>query len=296
MAYKSFVIATLVFAFALALSAQTYQLDMARDSARTDKITGGLIEYADLEKGAGNLTVTLNVPSFVLTVWQNGKEIRRYNVGVGMKDHPIFIGRKRFDQIIFNPSWFAPYSEWVDKNMRGKEIKASDPRNPLGRVKIPIGNGFLLHQAKGRGDLGSLVSHGCIRVMLKDLHELNDLVVAAYDLEVDPKLLKRAKRTKNTLVVKVDEPIPIEITYDTVVIENGKLNVYPDVYEYKRDYEAQIRHELDLHEIDPSEFTSEELTNLYEKVKGKTKFVISMDDVYTGDYSKGKLVRVVGKR
>ena len=91
-------------------------------------------------------------------------------------------------------------SGWVAASLRGKSIKPTDSRNPLGKIKIPLGHGYLIHQAKGKRDLGSLVSHGCIRMMLKDLYDLNDKIVSARSLEVFPKEITRAKRTKKNIL------------------------------------------------------------------------------------------------
>ncbi len=56
------------------------------ESERSDKVTGGRIEGAEFDANEPDLKVTLNVPSFRLTLWQNGKEVKSYFVGVGLKD------------------------------------------------------------------------------------------------------------------------------------------------------------------------------------------------------------------
>ena len=53
-------------------------------SERSDRLTGGRIELADFAPGEPDIRITLNVPSFRLTFWQNGKEVKSYFVGVGM--------------------------------------------------------------------------------------------------------------------------------------------------------------------------------------------------------------------
>jgi hypothetical protein len=67
-------------------------------------------------------------------------------VGVGMKKYPIVIGQRRITQIIWNPEWVPPDSEWVNESHSdvepGEHVEAGDPRNPLGKLKIPLGDGF----------------------------------------------------------------------------------------------------------------------------------------------------------
>src|SRR4028118_438684 len=134
----------------------------SNESVRSDKFTGGRVERAALVAGEPDIEITVDVPAFRLTLWQNGKEVKTYAVGVGKKDFPISIGEKQATEIIWNPDWIPPNSEWVTgrKGIKaGEVIKASDPRNPLGKLKIPLGYGYLIHKAAAVTDLGNLVSH-----------------------------------------------------------------------------------------------------------------------------------------
>src|SRR5262245_4087268 len=107
---------SVAFLFAAQLFAQSYIEDMARDSARSDKLTGGQIEKAALTPGDDNIKITVNVPSFQMTLWQDGKEIKMYHVGVGMREYPIFIGHLGATAIQWNPIWVPPASPWVTKS------------------------------------------------------------------------------------------------------------------------------------------------------------------------------------
>jgi hypothetical protein len=113
------------------------------ESERSDKITGGQIEVAEFAPNEPDIRLTLNIPSFRLTLWQNGKEVKSYFIGVGMKEHPLYIGDREAREIIWNPAWIPPSSDWV-LEMKGvspgEVIKASDSRNPLGKMKIPLGD------------------------------------------------------------------------------------------------------------------------------------------------------------
>ncbi|HEX7958082.1 MAG TPA: L,D-transpeptidase, partial [Pyrinomonadaceae bacterium] len=188
------------------------------ESERSDKLTGGRIEKGEFEAGRPDIHLTLNVPSFRLTLWQDGREVRSWSVGVGMRDYPIYIGEREAHEVIWNPSWIPPSSDWVKshKGVRpGEVIKASDPRNPLGKLKIPLGDGYLIHQATGPSNLGNLVSHGCVRMLRSDLYDLAEKIVAARSLPVTRKQIAAAKLGTKTLVAALDEPLPVDINYDT---------------------------------------------------------------------------------
>jgi len=280
----------------MASSAQTYIKDMARQSARSDQRTGGVIEQAKFQEAERDIKFTVNVPAFKLTLWQNGKEVKNYPIGVGMKNYPIFVGLKKINNVIWNPVWDAPMSEWVAASLRGVSIKPTDPRNPLGKIKIPLGHGYLIHQAKGKKDLGSLVSHGCIRMMLKDLYDLNDKIIAARSLEVFPKDITRAKRTKKTFYVETDEEIPIEITYDTIVVEAGILRIFPDVYGHKKNTTENLRKELEVNGVDAEAVSDETLEKMLVKAKGKKKYVVALETIREGKYLDGKVLSVLSAK
>lgn len=255
------------------------------ESERSDKLTGGKIEKAEFEAGQPDIKLTLNVPSFRLTLWQNGREVRSWNIGVGMKDYPIYIGEREANEVIWNPSWIPPSSDWVTghKGVRaGEVIKASDPRNPLGKVKIPLGDGYLIHQAKGLGDLGNLVSHGCVRMMRADLYELAEKIVAARSLPVTRRQIAAAKVSKKTLVAALEEPLEFDINYDTLVVEGGVLYIYPDVYDRRTNTVARLRDELSTSGVDAANLDDAELEKMLASVTRRTKFVVPVASIQQG--------------
>ena len=255
------------------------------ESERSDKLTGGKIEKGEFEAGQPDIKLTLNVPSFRLTLWQNGREVRSWNIGVGMKDYPIYIGEREAHEVIWNPSWIPPSSDWVrgHKGVRvGEVIKASDPRNPLGKVKIPLGDGYLIHQAKGVGDLGNLVSHGCVRMLRADLYELAEKIVAARSLPVTRKQIANAKASKKTLRAALDEPLQFDINYDTLVVEGGVLYIYPDVYDRRTNTPARLRDELRTSGVDVSNLDDADLEKMLAAVTRRTKFVVPVSSIEQG--------------
>ena len=255
------------------------------ESERSDRLTGGRIERGKFEAGQPDIRLTLNVPSFRLTLWQNGKEVKSYFVGVGMKDYPIYIGEREAHEVIWNPSWIPPASEWVKshKGVRpGEVIKASDPRNPLGKVKIPLGDGYLIHQATGPSNLGNLVSHGCVRMLRSDLYDLAEKIVAARSLPVTRREIAAAKAGTKTLSVALDEPLEFDINYDTLVVEGGVLYIYPDVYGRGTNTAARLREELGAGGADASALDGADLEKMLSKVTRRTKFVVPVASVQQG--------------
>jgi hypothetical protein len=232
-----------------------------------------------------------------MTLWQDGKEVRSYPIGVGMIDFPIVIGLRDATSIEWNPVWIPPSSDWIEKSSTvkpGEIILPTDPRNPLGKLKIPLGYGYLLHQAKGPGDMGSLVSHGCVRVMQADLYDLAEKIVAARSLDVPAAKIVSAKRTKKTLIAPLAPTVPVEITYDTIVVEGGKLNVFPDVYNHKRNTVENVRKELETSGVDDDRLTDAAIKRMIVVATGKKKFVVGIAAIESGNaLSQGRAVSVV---
>lgn len=270
-----------------------YTVDITRDSARSDLRTGGKIEKSEFQTGENNIKLTVNVPAFQMTFWQDGKEVKNYPIGVGMKEYPIFVGIRDIKQIIWNPVWIPPHSDWVAPALQGEIIEPTDSRNPLGKIKIPLGYGYLIHQAKGTQDLGNLVSHGCVRVLQNDLYDLNEKIISAYKLDVSDDEISNAKRTKNTFVVEVENELPIEITYDTLVVEAGNLHIYPDVYGYKKNTAENLRQELKANGIGETKISDAILEKMLSRAKNKTQYIVSLKQIRAGNYLSGKTVSVI---
>lgn len=270
----------------------------SNESVRSDKFTGGRIERTQLVAGEGDIEITVDVPAFRLTLWQNGKEVKSYPIGVGKKDFPISIGEKQATEIIWNPDWIPPNSDWVTgrKGVKaGEVIRASDRRNPLGKVKIPLGYGYLIHQAAAVTDLGNLVSHGCIRMLRTDLYDLAEKIIAARSVPVSAKKIANAKRTKNTVVASLDKPLPVDINYDTQVIEGGALHLYPDVYDRGTNTVKNLRAEFEASGVDDSMLDDATLKALLARAKGKQKYVVSLESIAAGRaLTDGRTLPLVG--
>ena len=149
---------------------------------------------AEFEPGQPDIRLTLNLPSFRLTLWQNGKEVKSYYIGVGMKNHPLYIGDHVAREHL-EPNRTPPPSDWVVKkwdHTRGT-IKAEPNRNPR-EHEDSAGGPYLIHQATGTNDVGNLVSHGCVRMLRAELYELADRIIAARTVPVSRKRIEAAKR------------------------------------------------------------------------------------------------------
>ncbi|MDX6530373.1 MAG: L,D-transpeptidase ErfK/SrfK [Blastocatellia bacterium] len=260
----------------------------ARDrqgSERSDKVTGGHIVRAEFDPNEPDIRITLNVPTFRLTLWQKGREVKSYFVGVGMKEYPIYIGDREATEVIWNPAWIPPWSDWVRASKTvhpGEIIKASDPRNPLGKLKIPLGDSYLIHQAAKPTDLGNLVSHGCVRMLRSDLYDLAGKIMATRNTGVSQRRIEASKRNSRTLIVPLNQPLPVDINYDTIVVEDRVLHIYPDVYDRGTNTAPQLRAELESSSIDVSRLDDQTIRKMFSKATRHTEFVVEINSIEQG--------------
>lgn len=251
------------------------------ESAREDKLTGGHIEKAAFQPGQPDIMITVNAPAFELTLWQNGKEVKTYQIGIGRKQYPLPVGQRKATEVVFNPEWVPPDSSWVEDDdvTPGERIEAEDPRNPLGKIKIPLGEGILIHQAIKPSDIGHLVSHGCVRLVTDDLFDLAEKIIEARSLPVTKEQIERLKTSEERLAVKLDKPLGVDINYDTQVIEGGVLHLYPDVYNHNTNTIENLRAELQSADVDQSTIDDQTLKQMLDRVSMTEEFVVNVADI-----------------
>ncbi len=250
------------------------------ESARSDKLTGGKIVTTSLVPGDHRIWITVDVPAFRLTLWQQGNEVKTYQIGVGRLDFPLPIGERKATEIIWNPDWIPPDSKWVTDVEPGEKIEADDPRNPLGKIKIRLGNAILIHEAAKPSDIGRLASHGCVRMLTEDLFDLTEKIVAARKLPITKEQIEQAKTNTERLAVKLDPPLWVDVNYDTQVIEGRVLHLYPDVYNRQKDELARLRNKLSGSGVAQADETL--LKQMLERVSRKEEFVVSLADLKAG--------------
>ncbi|MDT5294499.1 MAG: L,D-transpeptidase ErfK/SrfK, partial [Acidobacteriota bacterium] len=107
--------------------------------------------------------IVVNAPAYRMDVFEGGRLIKTYRVGIGYPEFPLPQGMRKADQIIFNPTWTPPDEPWVKGKVKpGERVEAGSKLNPLGPLKIPIGLPSLIHGGKNPARLGTFASHGCV--------------------------------------------------------------------------------------------------------------------------------------
>lgn len=262
----------------LALAVQRYQT--ANGMAPTGMITDTFMQALNvpLEKRIQQIIINMyraqwmpvsqdpnyigvNIPDFILKVYENNKKIFEIPVAVGKEGTNTTMITSEVNQVVFSPYWNIPESivkneimpkmksnpgylkeknmEIVGKNDSVPTIRQLPGKgNALGKVKFLFPNRYdiYLHDTYNKeifSKQNRALSHGCIR--LQDAEKL-----AVYLLKNDnswtPEKVRAAMNSGKQQYVKVTPPMPVVITYYTAWVDDyGQIHFENDLY--RRDSE-----------------------------------------------------------
>jgi L,D-transpeptidase-like protein len=256
------------------------------ESARSDKLTGGRIIRTKLIAGEPDVRITVNAPAFQLTLWQNGKEVSAYPIGIGHKDFSLRVGERAAAAIIFNPHWIPSGSAWVP---RGNGV----PR--LSKINIPLGEGCMIREAAKSDEIGRAVSRGCILMLGRDLIDLAEKLAVARNLPVMKSRDSWLRSGGVRIAAKLDPPVLVDINYDPYVVEDRMLRLYPDVYDRGAFELDSLRAELQSAGVAISRLGDQSLRRILDGVSAESQFVINVADVRRGLLGRGRKLPLVDR-
>lgn len=195
--------------------------------------------------------IAVNIPSFRLHYFQDGKPTLISRVVVGKKLNKTVVFSGEMSYIAFSPYWNVPQSilkneilpglekdpnylvnrnmEWVGNRVRQKP----GGRNALGLVKFmfPNSNNIYLHDTPSKSLFNReerAFSHGCIRV-----EKARELAIAITKKHGDwnEKMVDEAMHRNSENIFRVKNKIPVYIAYFTAwADEDGNVAFYDDIY------------------------------------------------------------------
>jgi lipoprotein-anchoring transpeptidase ErfK/SrfK len=195
--------------------------------------------------------VVVNSPAYRMDVFKDGKLLKTYKIGIGYPEFPLPTGMRKASSIIFNPTWTPPDEPWVKGKVKaGEKVEAGDKLNPLGPIKIPIGLPSLIHGGKSAARLGTFASHGCVGLTNGQVQDFAMLLSSLGGQQITMADIKGYEKTKTeTKEVKLGQSVPVELRYETIVVENGTLKIFRDVYEQGTNTEENLRKVLEVYGV-----------------------------------------------
>ncbi|HZH63478.1 MAG TPA: L,D-transpeptidase family protein [Flavisolibacter sp.] len=209
---------------------------------------------------AGQLIV-VNIPEFVLHVYEDKKKAFDMNVVVGKEGNNTISFSGDLSTVVFSPYWNVPPSivkseilpkiasnsnYLAEQNMEQVGTEGDLPKirqlpgegNSLGKVKFLFPNSFNIyfHDTPAKSLFAKdkrAYSHGCIR--LAEPEKMAQYLLRN-DPEWTPDKIAEAMNGGEEKYVKLKKAIPVIITYYTAwVNEEGLLNFRDDIYNHDED-------------------------------------------------------------
>lgn len=216
--------------------------------------------------------IVVNAPAYRMDVFENGQLTKSYKVGIGYPEFPLPTGMRKASTIIFNPTWTPPDEPWVEspssKVKVGKKVEAGSALNPLGPIKIPIGLPSLIHGGKQPAKLGGFASHGCVGLTNSQVQEFAHVLARLSGTNITPEQVSEYEKNKTeTKNVKLEKTIPVELRYETIIVEDGKLHIYRDVYDRGTNTEENLRAVLASFNINFAQLPENERQQMLDALK-----------------------------
>lgn len=235
-----------------------------------DKITANLERLRWLPWPQDGNYLNVNIPSYSLSLYENGSELMHMRAIVGRPDRATPVFSSQVTYLILNPTWTVPPtilyedvlpavkrdSHYLNKHglrivdRKGNEINPEDVAwekfngknflyqliqdpgayNTLGLFKFHFDNRYsvFLHDTNARSlfrETRRALSSGCIRIEHPYTLALH-LLSGHWDSERLSKILASRKTT----TLRLPHPVPICISYFTIIDRQGQLQFLEDVY------------------------------------------------------------------
>lgn len=118
----------------------------------------------------------INLAEHRLSLYDREQLLIEFPVACGSASYPTPVGIWKVVNKQRNPTWFNPGSAWAAS--MPKTIPPG-PGNPLGTRALALNaSGVLIHGTPSSWSIGQSVSHGCVRMYMKDIEQLFEMVEA----------------------------------------------------------------------------------------------------------------------
>jgi len=191
--------------------------------------------------------IDVNIASAEMNYFVDSQPVTHMRVAAGKRGDETPLLTSAIESLVLNPPWYVPQriarEEIVPKGaayMRsrgfvwrdGRLIQRPGPNAALGLVKFDFPNDYAvyLHDTPSKAAFNRAqrtVSHGCVR-LARAVELARTLLVQqpGWSAERLDKVLASGRTTR----VKLDQPVPVRLMYETAVPNAEQILYLPDVY------------------------------------------------------------------
>jgi murein L,D-transpeptidase YcbB/YkuD len=198
-----------------------------------------------LERDPPATRIDVNTAAATLDFWRDGRHYDRRKVVVGEPDKPTPQIQAPIFRLVANPTWTVPTSiaeeeiskkgsGWLAANnfvmKDGRYVQQSGPKNSLGLAKFDMDDKYAiyLHDTPAKALFGlpdRHRSHGCVRV--QNAVAFANAIASEQGVQDQ---FQKAMASKDETFVKLKQPIPVRLMYQTAFWDGSRIQFRPDVY------------------------------------------------------------------
>ncbi|MEM7423777.1 MAG: L,D-transpeptidase family protein [Pseudomonadota bacterium] len=171
--------------------------------------------------------ILVNIPSYELIAFENGRPVMRSRVIVGKPSTPTPVMETATSVVRFRPTW-TPTPRMIRSGKYRPGTRPPGKRNPLGFLAIRLAPGMLIYlHGTNKPQLFDkdrrAMSHGCVRVERWD-------EIAAWVLDIDVEDVHRHAHGRRTFDMQT-AGVPVIMGYYTRFPDaEGVMQDWPDIY------------------------------------------------------------------
>lgn len=230
--------------------------------------------YTTIEETPPRFEIVVNIPATTLTLYDKGKMVRQHKVAVGSPEWPTPSGKFEIERIEWNPWWYPPPSPWA----KGAKPTPPGAGNPLGPVKLMMGDALRIHGTNKPGSVGYAQSHGCMRMISAEAKNLARYLQTEIFGDNDPLLYEKyAKASTQTFVKNLpeNEKVWVYLVYEPLEKKSNQVVINPNVYNRKISYEDSLMDLLASAGIWTAPLDMKKFNDIRQKAKGKVSVPLS---------------------
>lgn len=161
--------------------------------------------------------IIIDIPGSMLHLFESGFPLMSVPVGLGMpkkegqKGWETPVGKFEIKGKLKNPDWAVPESIQEEMRREGRTVKESYPpglKNPVGgyvlQTTLPA---ILIHDTIEPSTIFRFMSHGCVRLLRKDMEQLFGNVSSGQEGKITYSPVKIAELLDGKIVMEVNKDI-----------------------------------------------------------------------------------------
>lgn len=227
------------------------------------------------------LSIDINIPENRLRLYEGDSLLKVYRISVGMAGHDTPDGQFSIDHAEWNPWWRPPPGRaWA----KDDHVTPPGPNNPMGRVKLFFAPLYYIHGSPHVREIGTPASHGCIRMMNPDVIELARILHTRSGGSLGAQQITRLlAHPSQTTGSRLAAPVPVTIRYEPIVVRDGELRIYRDVYDRGRIHAEGVFQALIAAGYDAASIDRASVRQVLQRAAAsRTTYTVKLGDAFAG--------------